>query len=131
MYDGGHGVACSSADKSIIKSKISMMKIIIPIIIIVGIVLTNLSLWRSSVLVILSEMTHFLSGFLDLLLKISKTKHLLLLPLDLLIDYFEVPNFLVQLLLLRCWTCSIPLLSSSFAQCVLVDIQWLQCSPLP
>jgi hypothetical protein len=46
-------------------------------------------------------------------------------------DSFDVPYFLVQLLLLRCWTCSIPLLSSSFAQCVLVDIQWLQCSPLP
>jgi hypothetical protein len=62
----------------------------------------------SSVLVILGEMTHFLSSLIDLLLKISKTKHLLLLPLDLLMDRFEVPDFLVQLLLLRRWTCSLP-----------------------
>jgi hypothetical protein len=44
------------------------MEIIIPVIIIIGIVLTKLSALRSSVLVILSEMTHFLSGFVDLLL---------------------------------------------------------------
>jgi hypothetical protein len=92
-----------------------MMEIIIPLIIIVGIVLTKLSVLRSSVLVILGEMTHFLSGLINLLLKISKTKHLLLLPLDLLMNGFEVPDFLVQLLLLRCWTCSLPFLASSFA----------------
>jgi hypothetical protein len=91
-----------------------MLKIIIPLVIIVGIVLTKLSALRSSVLVILSEMTHFLSGLIDLLLKIGKTKHLLL-PLDLLMDGFEVPDFLVQLLLLRRWTCSLPFLASSFA----------------
>jgi hypothetical protein len=45
-----------------------MMEIVIPIIIIVGIVLTKLSLWRSSVLVILSKMTYFVSSFIDLLL---------------------------------------------------------------
>jgi hypothetical protein len=44
-----------------------MMKIIIPFIIFVGIVLTKLSALRSSVLVILSEMTHFLSSLIDLL----------------------------------------------------------------
>jgi hypothetical protein len=91
-----------------------MMEIIIPFIIIVGIVLMMLSALRSSVLVILGEMTHFLSGLIELLLKISKTKHLLLLPLDLLMDCFEVPDFLVQLLLLRRWTSSLPLLASSF-----------------
>jgi hypothetical protein len=92
-----------------------MMEIIIPFIIIVGIVLTKLSVLRSSVLIILGEMTHFLSGLINLLLKIGKTKHLLLLPLDLLMNDFEVPDFLVQLLLLRCWTCSLPFLASSFA----------------
>jgi hypothetical protein len=45
-----------------------MMEIIIPLIIIVGIVLTKLSALRSPVLVILSEMTHFLSSLIDLLL---------------------------------------------------------------
>jgi hypothetical protein len=45
-----------------------MMEIVIPIIIIVGIVLTKLCLWRSSVLVILIEMTYFFSSFIDLLL---------------------------------------------------------------
>jgi hypothetical protein len=91
------------------------MEIIIPFIIVIGIVLTKLSALRSSVLIILSEMTHFLSGLIDLLLKIGKTKHLLFLPLDLLMDGFEVPHFLVQLLLLRRWTCSLPFLASSFA----------------
>jgi hypothetical protein len=92
-----------------------MMEIIIPFIIIVGIVLTKLSALRSSVLVILSEMRHFLSGLIDLLLKIGKMKHLLLLPLNLLMYGFEVLDFLVRLLLLRRWTCSLPFLASSFA----------------
>jgi uncharacterized membrane protein YiaA len=51
------------------------MEIVIPIIIIVGIILTKLSLWRSSVLVILSEMTYFFSSLTDLLLQIGETKH--------------------------------------------------------
>jgi hypothetical protein len=45
-----------------------MMEIIIPLMIIVGIVLMKLSALRSLVLVILSEMTHFLSSLIDLLL---------------------------------------------------------------
>jgi hypothetical protein len=64
-------------------------------------ILTNLSAFTSSILVILSEMPHFLSSLIDLLLKIRKMNHLLLLPLDLLMDGFEVPYFFVQLLLLR------------------------------
>jgi hypothetical protein len=92
LYDGGHGVACSSDDRgeASSKAKISIMEIIIPFVIIVGIVLTKLYVLRSSVLVVLGEMTHFLSGLIDLLLKIGKTKHLLLLPLDMLINGFEV-----------------------------------------
>jgi hypothetical protein len=54
--------------RSIIKRKIYMMEIIIPLIIIVGIILKKLFALRSSVLVILSEMTHFLSSFINLLL---------------------------------------------------------------
>jgi hypothetical protein len=45
-----------------------MMEIIIPLITIVGIVLTKLSALRSLVLVILSETTHLLSSLIDLLL---------------------------------------------------------------
>jgi hypothetical protein len=45
-----------------------MMEIIIQLIIIVGIVLTKLSALRSSVLVILSEMTYFLNSLIDLIL---------------------------------------------------------------
>jgi hypothetical protein len=100
-----------------------MVEIIIPNVIIIGIVLAKLCALRSSVLVILGEMTHFLSGFVGLLIKISKTKHLLLLTLDLLMNGFEIPD------LLRRWTCSLPFLASGFVQCVLVDVQWLQCSP--
>jgi hypothetical protein len=105
-----------------------MVEIIIPNVIIIRIVLTKLYALGSLVLVILGEMTHFLSGFVDLPLKISKTKHLLL-PLDLLMNGFEIPDLLVQFFLLGCWTCSLSFLASGFAQCVLVDVQWLQCNP--
>jgi hypothetical protein len=100
-----------------------MMEIIIPFVIIVGIILKKLPVLRSSILVILSEMTHFLSSLIDLSLKIGKAKHLLLLPLDLLMDGFEVRYFLVQLLLLLSrWTCSLSFLASGFTQCFLVDV---------
>jgi hypothetical protein len=70
---------------------------------------------RPSVLVILSEMTHFFSSLINLLLKIGETKHLFLFPLDLLMNGFEVPDFLVQLFLLGCQTSSLPFFASSFA----------------
>jgi hypothetical protein len=92
-----------------------MMGIIIPFIIVVGVVLTTLSVLRSSVLVILGKMTHFFCGLINLLLKIGETKHLFLFPLDLLMNGFEVPYFLVQLLLLGCRTGSLPFLTPSFA----------------
>jgi hypothetical protein len=91
------------------------MEIIIPFIIAVWIVLTKLSVLGPSVLVILGEMTHFLSGLINLPLKIGEMKHLFFLLLNLLLDGFEVPDFLVQLLLLRCWAGSLPLLAPSFA----------------
>jgi hypothetical protein len=92
-----------------------MMEIIIPFIIVERIVLTKLSVLRASVLVILGDMTHFLSNLINLLLKIGETKHLFLLPLDLLMNGFEVSDFLVQLLLVRCRTGSFPFLAPSFA----------------
>jgi hypothetical protein len=92
-----------------------MMEIIVPFIIVVRIVLTKLSVLRPSVLVILDEMTHFLSGLINLPLKISETEHLFFLLLDLLMNGFKVPDFFVQLLLLGCWTGSLPFLASSFA----------------
>jgi hypothetical protein len=92
-----------------------MMEIIIPFITVVRIVLTKLFMLRPSVLVILGEMTHFLGGVINLPLKIGETKHLFFLLLDLLMNGFEVPDFMVQLLLLRCWTGSLPFLAPSFA----------------
>jgi hypothetical protein len=92
-----------------------MMEIIVPFIIVVRIVLTKLSVLRPSVLVILGEMTHFLSDLINLPLKISETMHLFFLLLDLLMNGFEVPYFLVQFLLLRCRTSGLPLLARSFA----------------
>jgi hypothetical protein len=91
-----------------------MMEIIIPFIIVVQIVLTKLSVLRPSVLVILGEMTHFLSSLINLPLKIGEKKHLFFLLLDLLMNGFKVPDFLVQLLLMRCWTSSLPLLALGF-----------------
>jgi hypothetical protein len=43
-------------------------------------------------------MTHFFSSFVDLPLKISQLRHLLLLSLYLLMDDLHVPDLLVQLL---------------------------------
>jgi hypothetical protein len=90
-----------------------MMEIIIPFIIIARIVLTKLSVLRPSVLVILCEMTHFLSSLINLPLKIGEMKHLFFLLLDLLMNGFKVPDLLVQLLL-RCWTISLPFLAPGF-----------------
>jgi hypothetical protein len=92
-----------------------MMEIIIPFVIGVGVFLTKLSVLRSWVLVILGKMTYFFSGLINLLLKIGEAKHLFLFPLDLLMNGFEVPDFLVQLLLLRYRTGSLPFLAPSFA----------------
>jgi hypothetical protein len=99
-----------------------MMEIIIPFIIVVRIILTKLSVLRPLVLVILGEMTHFLSDLINLPLKIGETKHLSFLLLDLLMDGFEVPDFLVQLVLLKCWTGSLPFLAPSFVLCFLINV---------
>jgi hypothetical protein len=61
-------------------------------------------------------MTHFLSSFIDLPLKIGQPSHLLLFPLDLLMDDFHVPDLLVQLLLLECWTGGLSLLASGLSE---------------
>jgi hypothetical protein len=83
-----------------------------------------------SVLFILSKMTHFFSSFVDLPLKIGEPSHLLLLPLHLLMDDFHIPDLLVQLLLLECWTGGFSLLASSLSEreSFLIWVQWLQRS---
>jgi hypothetical protein len=44
---------------------------------------------------------------------------------------FQVPDLLVQLLLLKCWASSLSFLASGFSERerLLVCVQWLQCSP--
>jgi hypothetical protein len=106
-----------------------MVEIIIPNIIIIGTVLAKLYALRPPVLVILGELTHFLSGFVDLPLKISKAKHLFLLLLDLLVNGFEIPDLLVQLFVVRRQTCSLPFWLR--ASC---NVSWLTssgCSAAP
>jgi hypothetical protein len=117
--------------RSIIKSEVAMMKIDVPFIVIVWALLTKLPVLRPSVLVILCKMTHLFSSFINPLLQIGQTGHLLLLPLHLLMNNFQVPDFLVQLLLLKCWASSLSLLVSGLTErkCLLVRVQWLQCSP--
>jgi hypothetical protein len=107
------------------------MKVIIPFIIIDWAFLTKLPVLRPSVLGILSEVTHFFDSFVDFSLKIGEPKHLFPLPLHMLVNRFQVPDLLVQLLLLRCWASSLSLLALSFSQgeCLLVSVQWLQGSP--
>jgi hypothetical protein len=68
-----------------------------------------------SVLVILGEVTHFFGSLVNLPLEIGEPKHFLSLLLDLLMDSFEIPDFLVQFLLLRCWAGSLPLLAPTFS----------------
>jgi hypothetical protein len=63
-------------------------------------------------MVILGKMAHFFSGFVDLLLKVGQLGHLLLFPLHLLMNDFQVPDLLVQLLLLKCWASSLSFLAS-------------------
>jgi hypothetical protein len=72
-----------------------MMKVIVPFIIIVWIFLMKLPMLGPSVLIVLGEVTHFLDGFINLPLEVSEPKHLLSLLLDLLMDSFQVPDFLV------------------------------------
>jgi hypothetical protein len=60
---------------------------------------------------------YFLVGdyvYLNLPLEVGEPKHLLSLLLDPLMDSFQIPDFLVQFLLLRCWAGSLPLLAPSF-----------------
>jgi hypothetical protein len=101
-----------------------MMKVIVPFIIIDWAFLMKLPVLGPSVLVILSEVTNFFGSFVDLFLKIGEPKHLFPLPLHLLVNSLQVPNLLVQLLLLRCWASSLSLLASSFSQgeCVLICV---------
>jgi hypothetical protein len=55
-----------------------MMEVVIPFVFIAWAFLMKLPVLRPSVLVILGKMTHFLSGFVNLLLKVSQPKHFLL-----------------------------------------------------
>ena len=106
-----------------------MIKIIIPSIFVEQAFLTKLPLLGPLILFALSKMTYFFRGLIDLPLKINQSRHLLLLPLYLLMDYFHVPDFLVQLLLLECWTSGLPFLASGLSERegLLICVQWLQC----
>jgi hypothetical protein len=67
-------------------------------------------------MIILSKMTHFLSSFIDLPLRVGQPSHLLLFPLHLLVDDLHVPDLLVQLLLLKCWAGGLSLLASGLSE---------------
>jgi hypothetical protein len=89
LYEGDHGVACNSAARgeSIIKSKGTMIEIIIPYIIITWAFLMKLSLlWPSSLLVFLCDMAHLFGSFINLLLEFRQPKHFLPSSLHLLVD---------------------------------------------
>jgi hypothetical protein len=105
-----------------------MIEIIIPSIVVEQAFLMKLPVLEPSILLILNKVAYFFGGFVDLPLKISQSGHLLLLPLHLLMDYLHVSNFLVQLLLLECWTSGLPLLASGLPKrkSLLVRVQWLQ-----
>ena len=92
-----------------------MAKFVVPFIVIDWAFLTKLPVLGPLVLVILSEVTHFFSSFVNLSLKIGEPKLLFLLRLHLLVDSLQVSDLLVQLLLLRCWASILSILAPSFS----------------
>jgi hypothetical protein len=64
------------------------------------------------VLALRFNVAHFLICFINLYLKFRKTKHLLPMLLQLLVDCFEVVDLLIELLVLWFWVDSLPLLVS-------------------
>jgi hypothetical protein len=108
-----------------------MMKVIVPFIIIDWAFLTKLPVLGPLVLVILIKVTHLFGSFIDLSLKVGEPKHLFPLSLHLSMNSLQVPDLLVQHLLLRYWASSLSLLAPSFSQgeCLLICVQWLQDSP--
>jgi hypothetical protein len=87
----------------------------------------KLPVLRPSILLVLSKMAYFFSGFVNLPLKVSQSGHLLFLPLYLLMDYLHVSDFLVQFLLLERWASDLPLLASGLSKRkgLLIRVQWL------
>jgi hypothetical protein len=132
LYDGGHGVACSSAAKGEASSKVEALWLKSPY----HASSLNRPSWRSSLcwgLWSCSSWTRWRTSSVAssiFLLKISQSRHLLLLPLYLLMDYLHIPDLLVQLLVLECWTGGFPLMASSLSKrkSFLVWVQRLQCS---
>jgi hypothetical protein len=72
-----------------------MMKVTVSFIIIEWIFLAKLPMLGPSVLVILGEVTHFFSGFIDLPLEVGEPKHLFPLLLHLLMDSFQISDLLI------------------------------------
>jgi hypothetical protein len=62
------------------------MEVVVPFVFVEWAFPTKLPVLRPSVLVILSKMTHLLSGCIDILLKVGQSEHLLLFLLHLLMD---------------------------------------------
>jgi hypothetical protein len=93
-----------------------MMEILIPFILVEEALLVKLPMLGPSLLLILSKMVYFFSGFINLPLKVDYSGHLLLLPLYLLMKHLHVSDFLVQLVLLGCWTSGLPLLVSGLSK---------------
>jgi hypothetical protein len=62
------------------------------------------------VLILLFNVPHLFYCFVNLSLKFKKTKHLLPVLLQLLVDFFEVVDLLIKLLVLWLWADGLPLL---------------------
>jgi hypothetical protein len=74
--------------RSIVKRKIALMNVTVQFIITEWTFLAKLLVLGPSILVILSEVTHFFGGFIDLILEVGEPKHLFPLLLHLLMDSF-------------------------------------------
>jgi hypothetical protein len=93
-----------------------MIKIIIPSIVVEQALLMKLPVLGPSILLVLSKVAYFFSGFVNLPLKVSYSGHLLLLLLYLLMKHLHVSDFLVQLVLLGSWTSGLTLLASGLSK---------------
>jgi hypothetical protein len=80
----------------------TMMKIVMvmPLIVLIPVVL----------LILRFNVAHFFGCFVNLFLKLRKTKHLLPTLIQLLVDGFEVIDFLIKLLVWWLWANGLPLL---------------------
>jgi hypothetical protein len=94
-----------------------MVKSFVPHVFVVWAFVSKISLVLPILLVlsVMRNISHFFSCFVDLLLQFGQPKNLFFPFIHLLMDGFEVADFLIQLFILWSWAGSFPFLASGFS----------------